>query len=458
MPLQFPHEVRDPIHGLIHLTDQELRIVNTLAFQRLRRIRQLAMADLVYPGALHTRFEHSLGTLHIAQQILERLDKSDNQPTDEEVKITRLAALLHDIGHGPFSHVSEYLLDHYYDHNAVVPAASREKIHEKITVDIINQVGEIAELLSNEERQQITDIIRGTRSRNYQRDIVSSSLDADKMDYLLRDAYFSGVRYGVFDLDKVVDACRKHEPGSESYLVIDEEGLFAVEQLLLAKHHMTQQVYAHRVRIITDLMIVRGLELAVEDGVEEIQQLYSYDGSAGFLDRYLASDDGYLTALLRGCSCERAKNVFDRFHNRRLYKELALLPLDPDYVNDSIMLGRLLNLEHAQTTELEQAIAGEMACKPWEIIVYKKSIRNPVYQAPGGFDPEAIHVISRDGTLRLMAGGFPQLVIGQMPTTERLHVIGPLDSLDGDRTNRRQNQREREQHIKELIFSHMGAL
>ena len=112
MPLDLDNEVRDPIHGLIRLTDQEMRIINTPAFQRVRRIRQLAMADLVYPGALYTRFEHSVGTLHVAHRILRHLDTIEHGfYSDEDKTVVRLLALLHDIGHGPFSHVSEHLLD-----------------------------------------------------------------------------------------------------------------------------------------------------------------------------------------------------------------------------------------------------------------------------------------------------------------------------------------------------------
>ena len=114
MNIQANREFRDPVHGLIKLTDQEVSIIDQLPFQRLRRIKQLAMAHLVYPGALHTRFDHSLGTLHAASRILEKVAKSA-QMCEVDVRTVRLAALLHDIGHGPFSHVSEYLLDEYYN-------------------------------------------------------------------------------------------------------------------------------------------------------------------------------------------------------------------------------------------------------------------------------------------------------------------------------------------------------
>ena len=188
------------------------------------------MADLVSPCAVRTRFEHSLGTMYVAHRILEHLDRIAGV-NEEDKRIVRLAALLQDIGHPPFSHVTDHLLDKQYDRSTVGEASATEMIHEKVTVDVINKVNEVASLLTDEERSGITRIIEGGKTRDYRRDIVSSSLDADKMDYLLRDAHFAGVRYGSFDLDKVIDVCRRHDQGSESYLVVEEQGIFAVEQL-----------------------------------------------------------------------------------------------------------------------------------------------------------------------------------------------------------------------------------
>ena len=374
------YEVRDPIHGLIRLTDQEMGLVNSQAFQRLRRIRQLAMADLVYPGAVHTRFEHSLGTLHTAHRILDHLDRLDGIPEDDK-RIVRLAALLHDVGHGPFSHVSEYLLNEHYDKEAVGEASGIEKIHEKVTVDIINKDDEIASLLSEDDRNEIAKIIAGGRTRDYRRDIVSSDLDADKMDYLLRDAHFAGVRYGSFDLDKVIDVCRKYEDANDSYLVVHQEGIFAVEQLVLAKQYMTRQVYAHRVRTITDLMIVRGLTLAIQDKHSKIKELFSYDGSEEFIQLYLQSDDGELMSVMRNEEYPRPFKIFERLRQRRLYKEVAAIRLDDIDVRNSITRDRFLRLNLSDLAKLEQRVAEIMNCEPWEVIAHRKSMKHPAYQA-----------------------------------------------------------------------------
>ena len=159
-------EIRDPVHGLIRLSDQEIRIIDSPTFQRLRRIKQLALAQLVYPGALHTRFEHSLGTLHVASQIMGAIARKERL-CDTDVEIVRLASLLHDVGHGPFSHVSEYLLEVC----SKAQTGAREKIHEQLTVDIVTAAPSID--LEKLERPTDTEschcresIIQGTTQKD----------------------------------------------------------------------------------------------------------------------------------------------------------------------------------------------------------------------------------------------------------------------------------------------------
>ncbi len=184
-------EIRDPIYGFIELSEGELKIINTSLFQRLRKIKQLAMAYLVYPCANHTRFDHSLGVYHIASLMAERV--LQGKENEERRRIVRLSALLHDVGHGPFSHVSEELLEKY----ASIPTNEREKIHEKITAKLIENNTELKNLLSVDDRKSIVGLLSGTKvDVSLMRGIVSGPLDADKMDYLLRDSYFCGVNMG----------------------------------------------------------------------------------------------------------------------------------------------------------------------------------------------------------------------------------------------------------------------
>ena len=265
------------------------------------------------------------------------------------------------------------------------------------------------------------------------------------------------MRYGSYDLDKIIDVCRRYERGNESYLVVDEEGIYAVEQLVLAKHYMTRQVYAHRVRTITDLMIVRGLELAIEGGHEEIKKLFSYDGSREFLEFYLQFDDGLLTSMVLGGPDARSRSVFKRLRERELYKEVAEIRLDELGVDDSITRGHLLNLDQDGMAELERRGAELVGCQPWEVIAHRKSIKHPAYQESGGLEPDAIHVLPRNGTPKAMSA-FPDLISPRLPMTERLHVIAPVQTnRQVPRQERLQAAEEMENLITRMVFDYVGG-
>lgn len=434
------HEIRDPVHGLIRLSDQEVRIIDSPKFQRLRRIKQLALAQLVYPGALHTRFEHSLGTLHVAAQIVATVARKE-QVCQGDVALVRLAALLHDIGHGPFSHVSEYLLVEY----AQSQTETRDKIHEKLTVDIITYEPSISNELTDSQLEAVCLLIEGTPQKDMRRDIVSSNLDADKIDYLSRDAYYAGVKYGTIDKDKIIDSFTMVRSGEETFLGIEEEAIFAVEQLILAKHHMTQQVYAHRVRVITDFMIVRGLKLAVEDGLTEVKELYSYESTPDFCQNYMKYDDERIFDIVLGCDLERPKSIFERLRSRKLFKQLLRLPLTARYVPNHITRSRLLSLSAEEKAHLETIIAERLGCRPWEVIVNDMNVKNPAYQAPGAIDPEEVLVIPRQGEPQSM-DAYEELVSAKLPSFQTLHVIGPPSQ-----------ESDLERVIKEIVLDQVGG-
>ncbi|MEW5946652.1 MAG: HD domain-containing protein [bacterium] len=189
-------ELRDPIHGFIQRSDIEQKLIDTSVFQRLRGIKQLSMANLVYPGALHTRFDHSIGVMHVAGRMAEKLEVDW-----EKLPNVRLSALLHDIGHGPFSHVSEDLLYKYYDKRRVKPK-NNEKIHELLTCQIIESNKELSRIPF--DREKVSGLILGTLDEPFVHGIISGPLDADKLDYLLRDSYFCGVKYGIYDIDRLI--------------------------------------------------------------------------------------------------------------------------------------------------------------------------------------------------------------------------------------------------------------
>lgn len=272
--------LRDSIHRNINIEDWALDIVDTREMQRLRRIRQLGTASLVYPGANHTRFEHALGTYKLAQDASRALGLPP-----EDARHVQAAALLHDVGHGPFSHLSE----------EIAPGPK----HEEYSVDLIQWSG-INNLLQKAglEPRRVADLMlgRGERGR-----IVSGDIDVDRMDYLVRDAHYTGVRVSV-DPERLLMVMTLH--GGE--FLVREEGLGAAESLLVARFLMYPAVYYHHACRAADVMIVAGARDLLEDGILDIETIRAMD------------DAELLAALKDGTTFSR--DISSRVEERRLYK------------------------------------------------------------------------------------------------------------------------------------------
>ena len=433
-----PHEMRDPIHGFIKISKRERDLIDTEVLQRLRRIRQLAMTFLVYPGAVHTRFDHSIGVMHVAGRICTKLQELNSaRICDEDVDRVRFAALLHDVGHGPFSHVSEHLLKKYAPADADT-GQILEKIHEKITVDIVESDLQIGEILSQDERQFVIAMIEGQEAWDWRRDVVSSELDADKMDYLLRDCYFTGVKYGEYDLEKVIESFLIDTNETETALAISSKGIYALEQLLLARYHMTQQVYWHRVSLISNEMIIRGISLAIDDDNEKMKQLYEYDekNKDKFIKNYLKYHDEKLIELLRSCKQQKACEIFNRLYERRLFKMVAELRLKDE--TDMRVKRRLIGMTDDKTGEQqskkEKEIADLLKVDADYVIIKPLQIRNPNYGSRSYIlNPDAIKIFDeKQGVLRDMNDYTSELYFSRPSTdeasSESLQVYAPCDN------------------------------
>ena len=445
-----PYRVRDPIHGLIELSEEEKALIDTQVFQRLRRIRQLAMAFLVYPGALHTRFDHSIGVMHIVGRICTKLKELEsNGVNDQDVDLMRFAALLHDIGHGPFSHVSEDILDEVAVGKAAADEAdaeqARKKIHEKITVDIIQTDPDIKCILDPDERNFVVKLIEDKKMRDWRRNVISSELDADKMDYLLRDSYFAGVKYGQYDLEQIIESCRIDTDRDTTALVMSSEGIYALEQLLLARYHMTQQVYWHRVSLISSQMIVRGITLAIEGNNPQMKELYQYDenNKENFIQRYLNYHDEKVIDILRNCEEKKAREIFDRLYHRKLFKMVAELPLKD--IDHRIVL-RLLEMVPSEKKQWEREVAKHLGIDAEDVIIYKCQIRNPDYGSRSYvMDPEAITIFDESQTEPRTMSDYTSELFFARPSfndeasLETLQVYAPVN-----------NQSQEEQSISEL--------
>ena len=296
-------EIRDPIHGYVKMTEVEREFVASPFIQRLRRIHQLAGSYMVYPGATHTRFEHVVGTMHVAGQIAESLVRA-NDMGEDLVQEVRIAALLHDVGHGPFSHMYEEVL-----------SAKSERSHEDISQRIIVETP-IRDILDRHgfspKKMSEFAVGRLKTKEPFMNEIIAGSLSADMMDYLPRDSYFTGVEYGKVDAQRVIDSLHV----AEGHLVIDDAALYAFEALLLARYEMFKAVYFHRTVRAAELMLVRSMQLA--DGVLGLTDLSD-------LDRYLdLTDEVVLHKLLTlepaTPAMKEAKRLARDFRDRRLVK------------------------------------------------------------------------------------------------------------------------------------------
>ncbi len=452
--------MRDPIHGFIKLSKTERDLIDTKVFQRLRRIRQLAMTFLVYPGAVHTRFDHSIGVMHIAGRICTRLQElNPSRISDEDMDRVRIAALLHDVGHGPFSHVSEHLLKKY------APADSDtgqilEKIHEKITVDIIRTDSEINGILSPDERDFVVEIIEGKQNiRDWHRDVVSSELDADKMDYLLRDSYFAGVKYGIYDLEKIIESCLIEVDKTETSLAINSKGIYALEQLLLARYHMTRQVYWHRVSLISNEMIIRGITLAIEEGNTKMKELYQYDENdkENFIQKYLNYHDENVVDILRNCPQEKAQAIFSRLYGRKLFKTVANLRLK-DETNIRVKRRLLTMKDDPQLRlELETAVADYLGIDADYVIIKPLQIRNPNYGSRSYIlNPEAITIVDEwSSEPRAMSDYTSELFFARPLADDEtsLEMVQVYVPPEGDNLSQKQRRLALEPEIQNILRS-----
>ncbi|MEW6266137.1 MAG: HD domain-containing protein [Thermodesulfobacteriota bacterium] len=389
-------EIRDPIHGFICRSDLEQLLIDTSVMQRLRGIRQLALANLVYPGALHTRFDHSLGVMHIAGKLAERL--IHDQETQE---LIRLAGLLHDIGHGPFSHVSESILEKF--NASGLAQIGKKDFHEQLTIDIIEKCPDIRRILGDPKLEKIINLLCGG-GEGIEKGIISGSLDADKQDYLLRDSYFCGVKYGVFDSDRLIHTLQSWPDRYENLIAASKDGVYAIEQFVIAKYHMSTQVYRHKIRLITDAMIERALELGIiEDKLQWLKDLFIYKGTNEYIQNFLKWDDARVTtALLYPLGTSgKATELFFRLKERHLFKVVFSKHLLE--ITDANVRSRLADLEKYPDIKLriEQDLAeylskeSEQTIAPHHVVVKQftiKSIREQSRNNEG-----SILIITDDG-------------------------------------------------------------
>lgn len=333
------YEIRDPIYGFIEFNDWEREIINHPVFQRLRRIRQLGLTDMVYPAAMHTRFEHSLGVMHLATMMFDEIVKRRKDFLKSELNFTdgglerdrtllRISCLLHDVGHAPFSHVSEELMPkdfkgRQYKHEDYSAAAILYLMRDVIENHPFNEnhktkADEIASFLQGRSEVGRTLLWRS---------LLSSQLDADRGDYLLRDSYHIGVAYGQYDLKRllVTTTVAINDEDNKPVLAVEEGGIHSAEALIIARYMMFTQVYFHHTRRAYDhhlAMAMRTLLLEKQKGSFLTQKdTFPPPTSKENIENYLEWNDWYvLGEINNGNGGDHGKLIRDRKHHRMIYE------------------------------------------------------------------------------------------------------------------------------------------
>jgi len=330
--------LRDAVHGLVSFESEEERVIPQLLdcpeVQRLRRIRQLGVASYAFPGAEHTRFAHAIGAAHVMKLFLSRLRQIQGdlpfwqQVTSERAQEALAAAFLHDVGHGPLSHLFE---------DAIAGSSHHEEWTERIVLDPSTGVNKVLVEVDPSLPERVAALVRGEHELPYLKRAVSGTLDVDRCDYLLRDAHSTGVRYGVFDLDWLFRSLRlsPSADGKAPGLAIDgAKGLPAIEAYILARLFMFQQVYLHKATRAAEWMIRTVLAHATAviaegtrlPGVPKAIELAAH-GQPVALSDYLDLDDAVLTVAMRAWEDSKdtaLADISNRVRTRRLFKTYEL--------------------------------------------------------------------------------------------------------------------------------------
>ncbi|NNC95085.1 MAG: HD domain-containing protein [Chitinophagales bacterium] len=338
----------DPVYGFITIPhDLIYDIIDHPYFQRLRRIKQLGLTDYVYPGALHTRFHHALGALHLMRKAIFVLRAKNNEITEEEEVGVLAAILLHDVGHGPYSHTLE---------KSLINSVS----HEDVSMILM-------EKLNSEFDQKLAlaiEIFKGNYHKQFLHDLVSSQLDMDRMDYLNRDSFFTGVSEGVIGYDRIIEMLDVHD----GQLCIESKGIYSVEKFLVARSLMYWQVYLHKTVVCVEEMLIKIIERAktiIREGV----QLQATPSLQYFLYKQIRKEDFYtnsstiehfvklddidiFSAIKTWIECDDIvlSHLCESVVNRRLFKIIMQTkPFEDDFFKDLLSkAGNLYKIDEDQ--------------------------------------------------------------------------------------------------------------
>jgi hypothetical protein len=378
--------LRDPVHGFVRADDLEAALVATRPLQRLRSVHQLGLASLVFPGAEHSRFSHALGAMELAGRLYDALVAGGDGllppgPAARERRLVRLAALLHDIGHAPFSHSAEDLFEEGLDHEAM----TRRLLATAEVRDAFagRGAGEVAP-------DEVAALLAGGTGPvgNLLAQVVSGELDVDKMDYLLRDSLFCGVRYGSYDLERLLDTVVPlPDPETGAWGIgVREGGVHAVEALVMARYYMFTQVYFN--------LTGKALELHLNEWLRETGRRWPADPEA-----FLATDDVEVLWALRRSASPHARAIVERRHHPLAYET-------PEHLSE-------------EERERFEAVVAEVTAElgPGVVLVSHSA------KDPHRMETSRVLVRHRDGRLEPMASA--SHFIRHLGRIERFRVYAP---------------------------------
>lgn len=367
MPKSYWGEIKDPVHGYVYITEQEKEVIDCYPVQRLRRLRQLAGSEYVYPGANHTRFEHSVGVMYLAGKVTENPHISSSM-NEAEAENVRIAALLHDVGHGPFSHVFEHLLDRELG-----------KTHEDMTQWIVRK-SELSDVLSESgySPMEVARLAVGKLhkpKKAFLDEIISGAVDVDKQDFIVRDTHHTGAEYGYIDVFRLIHALDV----LDGDLAIELGALSALESLIIARIESFKSIYFHRVGRAAQIMLARAMEIANEElGLTRFKTP----------EEYLAMDDYTVWTMLKNCK-KSARIIGDL--ERRIMLKCAY---ERTFYEKDTVVSNIFSRE-THRKQLQQDIAEKAGVETETVIIDVPTVPSVPYHHTVLLEPMEIPVFYR---------------------------------------------------------------
>jgi len=366
--MSFRKIINDPVYGFITIDDELiLKIIAHPYYQRLRRIHQMAMALLVYPGAVHTRLHHSLGAYHLMRNALHELKNKGVEITQSEEQGAKIAILLHDIGHGPFSHALENVL--------------LEKMHhEAISLMLMKELNK----QFDGQLQMAIDIFTNEYPKKFLHQLVSGQLDVDRMDYLTRDSFFSGVSEGVIGYDRILKMLTVHN----GELMVEEKGIYSIEKFLVSRRLMYWQVYLHKTVVCAEQMLVRIIKRAKHIKAltqMPLNQFINEPVSSVSLEQFCTLDDYDVMAAIKGW-CNHEDKILSFLSKSILNRELLKVKYYAEPIEKKWVEEKTIEAMQKMNISAEEA--------SW--LVFTGIASGSTYN----FEDERINILFKDGSVK----------------------------------------------------------